>query len=132
MAIFALGLLPPLSSAQPVGPQAHPPGKEPYYYYSEDTPWYDSYGRLRYGPRGLLAEEYRARKESEAKKLEGESRTGARIQATAPSYAAPPAGGQAAQLPATHAVRPGVPWKRMFWPEGIPPSEAHKGLIDWH
>lgn len=29
----------------------YPPGMEPYYYYSERSPWYDSMGRLRYGPR---------------------------------------------------------------------------------
>jgi hypothetical protein len=26
----------------------------------------------------------------------------------------------------------GIPWGRMFWPGGVPPKEAHKGLIDWH
>jgi len=28
----------------------YPAGKEPYYYGSDSAPWYDSYGRLRYGP----------------------------------------------------------------------------------
>lgn len=131
-AVIIFGLWPSLSGAQGIAPKEYPPGKEPYYYYSEDTPWYDSYGRLRYGHRGIPAEEYRARKESEERKLGSESGTGARSQAVAPSYTTPSTGGQAAQPPATPASKPGVPWGRMFWPGGIPPSEAHKGLTDWH
>lgn len=34
--------------------------------------------------------------------------------------------------PMPTAARSGVPWGRMFWPGGIPPTEAHKGLLDWH
>lgn len=131
-AVIILGLRPVLSGAKAIAPKEYPPGKEPYYNYSENSAWYDSYGRLRYGPRGIPAEEYRARKGAEAKELRSETGTGVSREAVTPSYAGPVAGGQATQPPATPAARPAVPWKRMFWPEGIPPSEAHKGLIDWH
>jgi hypothetical protein len=47
---------------QPIAPREYPFGKEPYYYYSDDMPWYDSYGRLRYGPLGIPDKEYRRMK----------------------------------------------------------------------
>ena len=45
-------------TAQAVAPREYPPGREPYYYGSDNIPWYDSYGRLRYGPQGIPARQY--------------------------------------------------------------------------
>jgi hypothetical protein len=114
-------------TAQAVAPREYPHGREPYYYYSDNSAWYDSYGRLRYGPQGIPADEYSARQKARS------------YQESAP--ASPPSGGpvvvykvprRGTPAPMPTAARSGVPWGRMFWPGGIPPTEAHKGLLDWH
>ncbi len=125
-ATAALGLLPVLSGAQAIAPKECPPGKEPYYYYSDNSAWYDSYGRLRYGPQGIPDDEYRARQRA----LHDQESTAPQIPAEVRVVREVPRRSTPALVPTS--ARSGIPWGRMFWPGGIPPKEAHKGLLDWH
>ncbi|MDD5556639.1 MAG: hypothetical protein PHN82_05240 [bacterium] len=52
--------LPPVASTPVPGaaggriaPRSYPAGRDPYYDMRSDTPYYDSYGRVKYGPREL-------------------------------------------------------------------------------
>ena len=114
-------------SGQAVAPHERPPGKEPYYYYSDNSAWYDSYGRLRYGPQGIPADEYQARQ----KALHDQEGTAPQIPA-AEARVVREVPRQSTPAPVPTSARSGIPWGRMFWPGGIPPTEAHKGLLDWH
>lgn len=141
-AVLILGLWPVLSGAQTISPKGYPPGKEPYYYYSENSAWYDSYGRLRYGPQGIPADEYKARQKALQRQEpppidlpQGSAPSGGssvKGQAVATGHALPTAGNLSPQQSIQPTKKPGIPWGRMFWPGGVPPQEAHKGLIDWH
>lgn len=127
--VLLLGLRPVLSSGQTIAPKEYPPGKEPYYYYSEDSAWYDSYGRLRYGPRGIPADEYSERQRARQRALQDQESTAPQVPAEVRVIHEMPR--QGTPMPVPTSVRSGIPWGRMFWPGGVPPKEAHKGLIDW-
>ncbi len=61
----------PCVTAQAIAPLEYPPSREPYYYYNDNMPWYDSYGRLRYGPRGIPARLYGERQDYENRRTIG-------------------------------------------------------------
>lgn len=80
--------------AQAIAPREYPPGKEPYYYSSDSMPWYDSYGRLRYGPQGIPARQYEEQQRYQTQRL------GREFQQQAP----PPA-----PVRQDQGIEPGVP-----------------------
>jgi hypothetical protein len=98
-------------------------GQEPYYYYSENSAWYDSYGRLRYGPRGIPADEYRKSREPRYSRDQDSSAPLAESPSRSSNYN-PGSGSVAAP-----------PQRKYKWPNnplGISVKEGHKGLLDWH
>ena len=128
-----------LAQDETIGPSGSRFGREPYYYQSENSAWYDSYGRLRYGPRGIPADEYRARKKAE------QDRTRRRMDEDLRSTA-PEAGARTSAITKTRPAKTPeiihpeiykprgmkVNWKNMFWPLGIPPKHWADSLLDWH
>ncbi len=98
-----------------------------YSQYSETTEWYDSFGRLRYGPQGNFAIN-RTEKDREAD-VSDDSRSVVASEVHTPrvvyssSYHAGPW--------VSPAVR-SYHWERVPIPMGIPPKDAWRGLLDWH
>jgi len=121
-----------------IGPAGSRFDKEPYYFQSENSAWYDSYGRLRYGPRGIPADEYRANKRAEQERIK--RKLDKDLGTAAPEAGARTTGmktAQSAKIPEIIHPEPYKPkgmkvnWKNMFWPLS-PPTKWHKSLLDWH
>lgn len=116
-------------------------GQPRYSQYSESTEWYDSYGRLRYGPQG----NFTSRDDRSAScDISCDRPAPVASSYPAPRFVGNPPGTWDAsgrwidyssprqmgpwESPAVRAYH----WERVPIPMGIPPKDAWRGLLDWH